>query len=182
MNTVRSLITQFKLTIAYKIMTTSTLKKTTNIGIAENNLSQIIQLLNKLLADEYILNTKTHNYHWNVQGPSFYEYHKLLEIQYQQLDLLIDELAERIRSVGGNAIGTLTEFLKLSRLKEQEATYPKAETMISNLLADHEQIIRTIGDDSKKCQELEDDGSADFLLGLKEQHEKMAWMLRSTIA
>lgn len=75
----------------------------TDIGISEKNRNATAFILNTLLADEYVLYTKTRNYHWNVTGTHFSEYHKFFESQYEALDGIIDEVAERVRSLGGRA-------------------------------------------------------------------------------
>lgn len=152
-----------------------------NIGIADNNRAEVNKILSKVLADEYVLYTKTRNYHWNVIGPQFSEYHKLFSDQYEALDSDIDEIAERIRSLGAKTPATLAEFGKTARLQEHPGVYPDASTMISNLLQDHESVIRTLRSDVESCVKYNDAGTADFLTGLLEKHEKTAWMLRSIL-
>jgi starvation-inducible DNA-binding protein len=151
-----------------------------NIGIARSSQVKVAELLNALLADEYMLYTKTRNFHWNVVGPHFNELHKFFETQYELLDQSIDDIAERARALGENAVGTLTEFLKLTSLHEQPGEHVDAHQMLSILLADHETIIRSLRIGLEVCaEEHHDAGTSDFLTGLMEQHEKMAWMLRS---
>lgn len=104
-----------------------------DIGISSENSKGIIDILNKILADEYVLYTKTRNYHWNVTGLQFNDLHKFFEAQYGEIDGIIDEVAERNRSLGGKAVATLTEFVGTSRVKEQPDTYPEAKTMLKNL-------------------------------------------------
>src|SRR6266542_2174372 len=117
---------------------------TPNLGIADSNREQIVKILNALLADEYVLYTKTRNYHWNVVGPQFNDLHKFFEEQYNDLNDIVDDVAERARSLGGNAIGTIVEFLKQARLKEHQSEYPQAREMIANLLADPAATIRQV--------------------------------------
>src|SRR5882724_7011621 len=81
-----------------------------NIGITDDNRQRVVAILNTLLADEYLLYTKTRNFHWNVTGPQFNDLHKFFEAQYEALDDVIDEVAERVRALGGRAAGTLEEF------------------------------------------------------------------------
>jgi starvation-inducible DNA-binding protein len=139
-------------------------------------------MLNTLLADEYVLYTKTRNYHWNVLGPQFNDLHRFFESQYNALSEAVDDVAERARSLGGRAAATLAEFLKQARLKERPGQYPEAREMIGDLLADHEAVIRTLRADLETCAEEHGDmGTSDFLTGLMERHEKMAWMLRSSL-
>lgn len=164
-------------------MTLKTLEKTKsdlNIGISQQNREGVVKILNTLLADEYILYTKTRNYHWNVTGSHFNDRHKFFQEQYEKLDEIIDEIAERTRTVGGMSIATLTEFVKESRLNESPEEYPGDLKMISKLLSDHEQVIRNLRSDLETCDtKFHDIGTNDFLTGLMEIHEKMAWMLRA---
>jgi len=151
-----------------------------NIGLADKDREGVVKILNTVLADEYVLYTKTKNYHWNVVGPQFHDLHKFLDAQYEELAEIVDDVAERARSLGGPALGTLGEFLEQTRLKEHPGQYPGAREMIANLLADHEALIRTLRVDLETCAErYHDIGTNDFLTGLMEKHEKMTWMLRA---
>jgi starvation-inducible DNA-binding protein len=151
------------------------------IGISDRNQEAVVKILNTLLSDEYALYTKTRNYHWNVLGPQFHDLHKFFEAQYEELDDIVDDTAERARSLGGKSFGTLAEFVRHTRLKESPGQVPSASGMIQNLLNDHEAVIRSLRNDLAKCVDLGDMGTSDFLTGLMEQHEKMAWMLRSCL-
>ena len=150
-----------------------------NIGISDKNRQAVAMALNQLLADEHILYNKTRNYHWSIEGPSFMEFHKLYEAQYDMLAESIDEIAERIRTIGHFAEGRLKEIVKLATLDEPEAPTGQ-EQQIQNLEADHETMImklrKLIKDFDEKYKDI---GSSDFVTGLLRQHEKMAWMLRS---
>jgi starvation-inducible DNA-binding protein len=150
-----------------------------NIGIPEKNRAAVAAALNELLADEHILYNKTRNYHWNVEGPSFMEFHKLYEEQYTRLAQIIDDIAERIRTIGHFAEGRLKEIVKLASLDEPAA--PTDQTaQINNLEGDHEIIIMKLRKMIKNFDEKQKDiGSSDFVTGLLKEHEKMAWMLRS---
>ncbi|MFA6467607.1 MAG: DNA starvation/stationary phase protection protein [Bacteroidota bacterium] len=154
-----------------------------NIDIAENHIKEIALLLNTLLADEYVLYTKTRNAHWNIQGANFIELHTFFESQYVVLEVTIDNVAERIRALGHFAMGSLRDFTALSRISEQNHDFTDAKNIIKTLMEDHEAVIRSlrkeIGDVGEK---LKDAGTADFLTGLMEQHEKMAWMLRAHLS
>jgi starvation-inducible DNA-binding protein len=151
-----------------------------NIGLDESQRKPVIDILNRLLADEVLLYVKTRNYHWNVEGPDFSETHKFFEAQYEQLDEIMDDVAERARALGGRAAGAMGEFLKLTRLAEDKGTTTGEKNMITNLLNDHEIIIRAVREDLQAVADKHRDaGTNDFLTGVMEEHEKMAWMLRS---
>ena len=152
----------------------------TNIGIRKEHLAEVAQTLNKMLADEHVLYIKTRNAHWNVEGPDFYAQHKFFEDQYTQLAGMIDEIAERVRSIGHYAVGTMKQFLELTHLTEEERKGNDSQGYISLLLADHESIIIHIRENLEKIsEEWKDEGTADFVTGIMEIHEKMAWMLRA---
>lgn len=151
-----------------------------NIGLTDAARQDVVRILHRLLADEYVLYTKTRNYHWNVVGPQFNELHRFFESQYNELSDIVDEVAERARALGGWALGTLSEFLQQTRLVEHPGQYPSAREMLANLLADHEAIIRSLRDDLETvADQYHDMGTSDFLTELMEKHEKMAWMLRA---
>jgi starvation-inducible DNA-binding protein len=150
------------------------------IGLSPEARDRVVGMLNRTLADEHALYVKTRNYHWNVTGPQFHSLHEMFEDFYQKLAPLADDIAERARMMGGRAIGTMAEFSQQTRLSEQPGEAPEARKMVENLLADHEQIIRDLRQDVDVCaDELQDQGTADFLTGLMEEHEKMAWMHRA---
>ncbi|MEO1671141.1 MAG: Dps family protein [Cyanobacteria bacterium J06631_2] len=151
-----------------------------NIGLSEEQLHGVIELLNRSLADFYLLIIKTKKYHWDVIGPQFKTLHELWEEQYETLTMNIDETAERIRSLGGYPLGTAAGFVEYSTIKEHPNDLPSANEMVARLVQDHEQIIRNLRKDVDRCsEEYHDEGTADFLTELMEQHEEMAWMLRS---
>jgi len=151
-----------------------------NIGIADKDRPGVVKILNALLADEYVLYTKTRNYHWNVVGPQFNDLHKFFGEQYEQLDDFVDDVAERARQLGGHSVATLGEFMEATRLKEHPGQYPAADAMLEHLLGDHETIIRQLrADADTAASKFHDAGTNDFLTGLMESHEKMAWMLRA---
>jgi starvation-inducible DNA-binding protein len=153
-----------------------------NIGLPENHTLEISKLLNALLADEVVLYAKTRNYHWNVTGPHFGILHKFFEEQYDKLAELTDSVAERARQLGHFAVGTLADMLKLTHLTEGQAA-DNSDKMIRNLLDDHETVIRVVRNDINDISgKYNDQGTADFLTGLMEDHEKMAWMLRAHLA
>lgn len=150
------------------------------IGISDDHQTAVVAVLNALLADEFVLYTKARNYHWNVVGPQFSEFHKLFETLYEQLEEVIDRVAERARALDGRAFGTLAEFAQHARLKERPGETPPAREMIADLLADYETQIRQLRKDADTVNDKHGDaGTNDFLVGLMEEHEKTAWMLRA---
>jgi starvation-inducible DNA-binding protein len=152
----------------------------TQIGIKQENISKVVNSLCQILADEFILYTKTRKSHWNVEGDDFYNKHLFFEEQYTQLDELIDGVAERIRMLGHYAPATLKEFLELTHLSEQIKEKNDSKGFIKELLIDHESIIIHLRENiTVYANEFKDLGTSDYITGLMETHEKMAWMLRS---
>ncbi len=152
----------------------------TNIGIKKENLGEVSHILSKVLADEFLLYTKTRNAHWNVEGIDFSAKHIFFESQYEQLDETMDSVAERIRTLGEYAPGTLTQFLKLTHLTEESREKNNSAGFIKELLTDHESIIVYLRENINRfANEFYDFGTSDFITGLMETHEKMAWMLRA---
>lgn len=151
-----------------------------NIGINEDNRQAVANELSKILADEYVLFTKTRNAHWNVEGIDFHDKHKFFEAQYEQLDDFIDQVAERIRMLGHYAPATLQSFLDLTSLTEANRQKNDSKGFISELVADHESIIIKLRENINRfANDFLDQGTSDFITGLMQEHEKMAWFLRS---
>jgi len=150
-----------------------------NIGLSEEQRHGVIELLNRNVADLYLLLIKTKKYHWDVIGPQFRTLHTLWEEHYNALTISIDETAERVRMLGGYPLGTAAGFIEYGSLKEHPNDLPSANEMVARLVQDHEQVIRNLRQDIDKCSEFHDEGTADFLTAKMEAHEEMAWMLRS---
>ena len=153
-----------------------------DIGLSLELRVAIGKILNSVLATEYALYIATRGAHWNVVGLSFFELHKFFQQQYEQLDNIIDDVAERTRAIGMYAVSSLHDYTALAyngRI-EQVANATSAQ-LIQGLLIAHETLIRYLRVDLGAVAELGDDGTLDFLTGLMEQHEKMAWMLRAAV-
>ena len=146
----------------------------------ENVRKEIAEGLSHVLADSYALYLKTHNFHWNVEGPRFRELHLMFEEQYTELATAVDEIAERIRALGQYAPGGFGQFARLTSLKDEDAV-PTAEQMVSRLAEDHEAVGKTIYTILPMAQEAGDEVTAGFLIERLTVHEKTCWMLRSMI-
>ena len=152
----------------------------TNIGISEGDRKEVSEQLSKLMADEFVLYTKTRNAHWNIEDQNFHTMHIFFEEQYKVLDQMIDSVAERIRKIGHYAPATLTLILKLTHLTEQNERENTSSGFLKELLADHESIIEFIrGNINSIATDYHDLGTSDFLTSLIESHEEMAWMIRA---
>jgi len=149
-----------------------------NIGISEQDRMQVADGLKKVLADSYTLYLQTHNFHWNVSGPQFRELHLMFEEHYTELAIAVDDIAERILTLGVKAPGTYKAFAELSSVKEVEGV-PEATDMVSILTQSHEQVVRTCREVLQLAQEANDESSAALISDRMRIHEKTAWMLRS---
>ena len=161
--------------------TNNTPKDSLNIGISSSNSKKVADELNQVLADEFIVYVKTLKIHWNIEGRDFHALHIFLDEQYHQLQEIIDSIAERVRKVGHFANGSMKQFMADAPLKELTSTGAVSENALAELATDHEALIRkmrTLIDDFD--EKYDDAGSSDFITGIMKQHEKMAWMLRSS--
>lgn len=151
---------------------------TIDIGINEHDRLAVADSLKKLLADSYTLYLQTHNFHWNVTGPRFRELHLMFEEHYTELATAVDDVAERIRTLGVKAPGTYSAFAALSSIEEVEGDI-SAEQMVEILTKSHEAVVRTCRAGLKVAQEADDESSQALISDRMAIHEKTAWMLRS---
>jgi starvation-inducible DNA-binding protein len=151
-----------------------------NIGISEKHRGKIAEGLSKLLADTYSLYLKTHNFHWNVEGPMFNTLHVMFMDQYTELWTALDAIAERIRSLGYPAPGTYREFSRLTSIQETDGV-PDALEMVRLLVEGHEAVARTARAALPAADKGGDESTADLLTQRLQVHEKTAWMLRSLL-
>ena len=152
--------------------------ETIDIGIDPQQRVLIAQELKHLLADSYTLYLQTHNFHWNVTGPQFRELHLLFEEHYTELAVAVDDVAERIRTLGVQAPGSYKEFAALSSIAEVDEV-PPAEEMVRILKKSHEQVVRTCRSALKQAQAGDDESSCALISDRMRIHEKTAWMLRA---
>lgn len=152
-----------------------------DIGIKEKDRNKIAEGLKKVLADSYTLYLQTHNFHWNVTGPQFRELHLMFEEHYTELALAVDEIAERIRTLGVAAPGTYKAFAGLSAIDEVEGV-PSAKEMVQLLTKGHEQVVRSCRETLSVAQAADDESTAALVSDRMRVHEKTAWMLRAMSA
>jgi starvation-inducible DNA-binding protein len=155
----------------------------TELEIPQKEMKSNIKNLTIVLASEMFLFVKIRKSHWNVAGENFMEMHKILEDQYNELELIIDEVAERIGKLGGKAIGTVGEFNNHSILNDQsflkECTkHEEKDAMAKEILDDYRTLISKIRDFNKETEERDDFGTADFLTTIIQKHEEQAWILK----
>ncbi len=154
--------------------------KKAKIGIKESEQKKIAKGLSALLADSYTLYLKTHNFHWNVEGPMFNTLHQMFMDQYTELWNALDLIAERIRALGEYAPGSYKQYIALSSIKESEKV-PTAMKMVQELLEGHEAVIVTARKIFPAAEGENDEVTCDLLTQRLQVHEKTAWMLRSLL-
>jgi starvation-inducible DNA-binding protein len=151
-----------------------------NTGISAKDRAVIANGLSRLLADSYLVYLKTHNFHWNVEGPMFQTLHDMFMQQYTETWNAIDMIAERIRALGHYAPGTYKEYAKLASVKETDGV-PKARRMVQLLIDGQEAIVKTAREVIPLADKANDEPTLDLLTQRMQIHEKNAWMLRSLL-
>lgn len=140
----------------------------------------LIEMMRKVLADTFAMYLKAHNYHWNVEGPNFPQYHEFFGNLYEELYGAVDPIAEEIRSLDAYAPGSFSRFLELTEI-EDETNVPMAREMALKLLRDNDVVLNTLNVTFKLADQFDRQGLADFIAGRIDVHNKHAWMLRSII-
>jgi starvation-inducible DNA-binding protein len=136
------------------------------------------EIMKKVLADTFAMYLKSHNYHWNVEGQSFPQYHEFFGNLYEELHGAVDPIAEEIRSLDTYAPGSFTRFMELTDI-EDEVAVPAGVEMARRLMTDNEKVLGTLNIAFKLADQLDKQGLADFLAGRIDAHNKHGWMLRS---
>ncbi|KKR96976.1 MAG: Ferritin Dps family protein [candidate division TM6 bacterium GW2011_GWE2_41_16] len=180
----------FKLFLASSLLLAVSFCCAQQVGVKAPKLDTIVQneqiestsaeKFNKILAETFLLYVKTLKYHWNIRGPQFASLHAMLNSHYEQLAKQIDGIAERVRMLGDFPIGTCVEFLDQSKgIKEQPGVNPKDMQMLSELLADHTSVMDSLKEAIPFFENKKETDNVDFATKLLEEHQKMAWFLKS---
>lgn len=150
------------------------------MSISNSDKKAISEALLPVLADHYALYLKMQGYHWNVTGPSFYALHKLFGKKYQSLAENVDEIAERIRTLGPKVAASFSEFQRLSSIQDG-AVDLKAEDMIGDLVKGYETLVQGIRKVFKLAEKADDQVTMDLLTSLLTSHEQTVWGFKSTL-
>jgi starvation-inducible DNA-binding protein len=143
-------------------------------------MDELIEQMKKLLADVYAYGLKAQNFHWNVEGPDFIQYHGLFSDVYEKAAGDVDKVAEHIRALDAYAPASFSRFQELTSIKD-ETTIPIAIEMVNRLYQDNMKVLTTVKTACATAEELKQHGVLNFLEGLIDEYEKQAWMLRSTV-
>lgn len=138
----------------------------------------LIEVMKKVLADTFTMYLKSHNFHWNVEGSNFPQYHEFFGNLYGELHGAIDPIAEHIRALDAYAPGSMVRFLELTDI-EEEINILSGVEMARKLSIDNSMIINTLTTAYKLAETFEQCGLSNFLQDRIDIHKKHAWMLRS---
>ncbi|GAA0444919.1 Dps family protein [Lentibacillus halophilus] len=138
---------------------------------------KLINFLNQLLSNHFVMYVKLHRYHWFVQGPHFFQLHDMFEDMYTAMANDIDVIAERVLMIDGKPLATMSKYIKEATLDEASAD-DKENEMIARLVTDYQQIIKEIKKEGIPYASEENDGpTMDLLITLQGKMEKYVWML-----
>jgi len=143
-------------------------------------MNDLIQQMKVVLASSFAMYLKAHNFHWNVEGPNFSEYHKLFGDVYEDIWGSVDVTAEKIRTLDQYAPGSMSRFTQLSVVDDQ-LNIPSARAMVQELLSDNAKIIAELDKAFALADKANKQGLADYFAGRIDVHEKHGWMLRATL-
>ncbi|MCJ7842684.1 DNA starvation/stationary phase protection protein [Lederbergia sp. NSJ-179] len=140
--------------------------------------SNVVQIVNKQVANWTVLYMKLHNHHWYVKGPHFFSLHVKFEELYNEADKNIDELAERLLAIGGSPVATLKDALQMASIGEVEETLD-ANGMVQSIIDDFTILIDELNEGMEIAEKAGDESTADMLLAIHTSLEKHNWMLKA---
>ena len=133
--------------------------------------------LNEILADAFALYLKTKNFHWHVSGPHFRDYHLLLDEQSEQIFATTDDIAERVRKIGGTTLRSIGQISKLQTIKDNDETFVPAHEMLRELMNDNKAVAAAMRKAHDLCDKHEDVATASLLETFIDQAERRTWFL-----
>ncbi len=151
-----------------------------NIITEEINMDELVQALKKVLANEYAFSLKAQNFHWNVEGPDFPQYHSFFGTVYEEVYGSVDTIAERVRTLGAYAPGSFSRFSQLTDLEDQ-IEMPTARSMMEKLLADNAVVLASIVECYRLAEAAGNYALANLMADRQDAHAKHAWMLTSIL-
>lgn len=140
----------------------------------------LVELLNKVLADTFTLYLKTHSFHWNVEGPDFSEYHELFGNIYEELQGAVDPIAEHVRALDGYAVGTMKRMIEMTSVSET-VVVPPARDMFHDWMRANDEVLKSIRECYLNAERQGEIGLSNFLQDRYDTHKKHAWMIRATL-
>ena len=141
---------------------------------------QLIEKMKVVLADSFAFYLKAHQYHWNVEGPDFPQYHDFFGNLYEEVHDAVDKIAEEIRALGDYAPGSFSRYTELSSIADSRNA-PSAIEMITTLQGDNQIVLNTLMETYKLAEQYNEIGLSNFLQDRYDAHKKHAWMIRSIL-
>jgi starvation-inducible DNA-binding protein len=152
----------------------------TPIDLSNDASSAVTAALNEILADTFVLFVKTKNFHWHVSGPHFRDYHLMFDEQAEQILATVDELAERVRKIGGTTLRSLGHISKLTTLSENNEGFVVPHAMLAELIADHKKLVANMRKAHALANECNDVATASLLETFIDGAERRLWFLFET--
>ena len=152
-------------------------KTKVNVGLSDAATEAISDKLNSYLGNLHVLYTKLHNFHWNIEGDSFYTLHEVLQSMYEALAEEIDEVAERVLKTGRRPLTRMADYLEVATLKELDSKAYNGQEVADHLISDLQVLIAQLRETIVLSQEHGDEGTADDAIAFLKDKEKAVWML-----
>jgi starvation-inducible DNA-binding protein len=152
----------------------------TPTDLSDEAMREVSAALNGLLADTFALYVKTKNFHWHVSGPHFRSYHLLLDEQAASVEKTIDELAERVRKIGGTTIRSIGHIARLQRVEDNDEEFVPPTDMVRELMNDNKAMIQSLREAHEVADKHEDVGTTSLLETFIDEAEKRCWFLFET--
>ncbi len=153
----------------------------TPTSLSENAVQDISAAMTTLLADVFALYFKTKNFHWHMSGPHFRDYHLLLDEQSAQILAMTDDMAERVRKIGGNTLRSVGHISRLQRILDNDADFVAPDDMLAELRDDNKQVVDSMRSVRDLCDEAGDNASASLLENWIDEGERRVWFLFETL-
>jgi starvation-inducible DNA-binding protein len=149
----------------------------TPTDLSPEAINKISASINVLLADAFALYVKTKNFHWHVSGRHFHDYHLMLDEQSDAIFATTDQLAERVRKIGGTTVRSIGQISKLQTIKDNNEEYVPPREMLRELMEDNKHVAAAMRKAHKLCDEHEDSGTAGLLETFIDETERRTWFL-----
>ena len=146
-------------------------------GLGSNATRDLSGALTALLADVFALYLKTKNFHWHMSGPHFRDYHLLLDEHGEQLFAMTDDIAERVRKIGGTTLRSIGHISRLQRLSDNDADFVTPEDMLAELRDDNQRLTGFLRETHELCDEHNDVASASLIENWIDETERRTWFL-----
>ena len=153
---------------------------TPHTDIAPDAVKDIAGALTALVADVFTVYVKTKNFHWHMSGPHFRDYHLLLDEQADQLFAMTDDIAERVRKIGGTTLRSIGHIARVKRIPDNDADYVSPEDMLSELWEDNKALVLSMRSAHDLCDETGDVATASLLENWIDEGQRRAWFLFET--